>query len=65
MDRNVDSRYVTKEVIVARTLWGFRYSMQMGGQVDFYEGLTDAQKGQCRRLVDEIEACKLRSVSRP
>jgi hypothetical protein len=60
MDRNLNPRNITKEVILARCLFGHEYSKQNGGQVDFYEKLSPQRKKLCREIVDDIEKVELR-----
>lgn len=42
------------EARVARVLWNEDYAAQRGGCMDFWGTLGDAQKRQCREIVDQI-----------
>ena len=61
-DRNLDERYITKEVIMARLVWGREYARQNGGQVDFYDSLSESSKRIVKELVDGIEKCTRRQL---
>ena len=60
-DRNVDGFHA--EAIAARWLWGAEYARQNGGQMDFYDGLSESRKRLCRELVDDIKACERRATT--
>ena len=50
-DRNLNPH---AEARVAMALWSDRYSKQKLGCMDFYDGLTAAQKSTCAQIVDGI-----------
>jgi len=50
-DRNLNPH---AEARVAMALWSDRYSKQKLGCMDFYDGLTAAQKQTCAQIVDGI-----------
>lgn len=46
----------TAPAIVAMIVWGKEYSQQMGGSMDFWDGLDDDRKRRCELVVKELKA---------
>jgi len=44
----------TPEAVVARIIWGKEYSEQMGGCMDFWDGLNKEKKSRCKLVVEEL-----------
>lgn len=46
----------TAEAIAAMYLYGYEYSMQRGGSMDFWDCLSDSKKRLCIELVIKIKS---------
>ncbi len=53
--RNLDPH---KGAVAAMWLWGEAYAAQRGGSMDFWDSLTEDQRRQCIRLVQDIECAR-------
>ncbi|PCJ32165.1 MAG: hypothetical protein COA90_04115 [Gammaproteobacteria bacterium] len=40
---------------VAMIIWGEEYSKQLGGSMDFWDGLSDYRKSRCRLVVKQLK----------
>ncbi len=47
-----------KLAVLARYIFHHRYMEQLGGQMDFWDGLTDGEKQVCRDCLSEVTAAK-------
>lgn len=47
-----------KGAVAAMWLWGAAYDAQKGGSMDFWDSLTESQREQCKRLVQDIECAR-------
>jgi hypothetical protein len=45
----------TPEAIIAMAMWGYRYGAQLGGSMDFWDTLSEAEKRDCLALVARIK----------
>lgn len=44
----------TPEAVVAMIIWSNEYSKQMGGSMDFWDGLSNDRKRRCQLVVEKL-----------
>lgn len=53
-DRDRRNLNPTAEAVVAMNLWGYTYSRQNGGSMDFWDSLSASEKMRCTDLVQRV-----------